>query len=183
MRMLIFMRTMGGHYPFKKVPFARFNDLFGFKRNMYDRVPHFSVGFYAYALLEYTNQHQLIRSHPSSYLFPLCVIGTVAMSHELIEWVYAELAGGDADAAFLSSQADIWDAQKGMFADTSGAIPALVVYAFCAPEQPPLTPKENACQRKRLPQQEQPFSLACVFSLPFIPLPADAIQDVLAAAG
>ncbi|GGG30904.1 membrane protein [Hymenobacter glacieicola] len=130
MSVLIFMHTIGGHYTFEKVPFAWFNDLFGFKRNMYDRVAHFSVGFYAYALLEYTDQRDLIRSRVISYLFPLCVIGTVAMSYELIEWVYAELAGGDAGAAFLGSQGDIWDAQKDMLADTSGAILALVLYAL-----------------------------------------------------
>lgn len=130
MSVLIFMHTIGGHYTFEKVPFDWFNNLFGFKRNMYDRVAHFSVGFYAYALIEYLDQRDLIRSRVISYLFPLCVIGTVAMSYELIEWVYAEVAGGDAGAAFLGSQGDIWDAQKDMLADTSGAIFALVLYAL-----------------------------------------------------
>lgn len=135
MSVLIFMHTVGGHYTFEKVPFAWFNNLFGFKRNMYDRVAHFSVGFYAYALLEYTDQRHLIRSRVISYLFPLCVIGTVAMSYELIEWVYAELAGGEAGAAFLGSQGDIWDAQKDMLADTSGALLALGLYALFGPGQ------------------------------------------------
>ena len=130
MSVLIFMHTVGGHYTFEKVPFDWFNHLFGFQRNMYDRVAHVSVGFYAYALLEYTNARRLIRSRFISYLFPLCVIGTVAMSYELIEWVYAELAGGDAGAAFLGSQGDIWDAQKDMLADTSGAVFALILYAL-----------------------------------------------------
>lgn len=130
MSVLIFMHTVGGHYTFEKVPFDWFNNLFGFKRNMYDRVAHFSVGFYAYALIEYTDQRDLIRSRVVSYLFPLCVIGTVAMSYELIEWVYAEVAGGDAGAAFLGSQGDIWDAQKDMLADTSGAVFALLLYAL-----------------------------------------------------
>ncbi len=130
MSALIFLHTVGGHYTFEKVPFDWFNDLFGFKRNMYDRVAHFTVGFYAYALIEYTDARQLIRSRAISDLYPLCVIGTVAMSYELIEWVYAELAGGDSGAAFLGSQGDIWDAQKDMLADTSGAIFALVLYAL-----------------------------------------------------
>ncbi|SDY73482.1 DUF2238 domain-containing protein [Hymenobacter psychrophilus] len=130
MSVLVFLHTVGGHYTFEKVPFDWFNDLFGFQRNMYDRVAHFSVGFYAYALIEYTDSRQLIRSRAISYLYPLCVIGTVAMSYELIEWVYAELAGGDSGAAFLGSQGDIWDAQKDMLADTSGAIFALVLYAL-----------------------------------------------------
>ncbi|RFP64498.1 DUF2238 domain-containing protein [Hymenobacter lapidiphilus] len=130
MSVLIFLHTVGGHYTFEKVPFDWFNNLFGFQRNMFDRVAHFSVGFYAYALIEYTDSRQLIRSRAISYLYPLCVIGTVAMSYELIEWVYAELAGGDSGAAFLGSQGDIWDAQKDMLADTTGAIFALALYAL-----------------------------------------------------
>lgn len=137
MSVLLFMHTVGGHYTFEKVPFDWFNNLFGFKRNMYDRVAHFSVGFYAYPIIELTDRYGTIRNRAISYLFPLCVIGTVAMSYELIEWVYAELAGGDADAAFLGSQGDIWDAQKDMLADTSGAVFALVLYALFGRKQAP----------------------------------------------
>ncbi|PJJ54830.1 DUF2238 domain-containing protein [Hymenobacter chitinivorans] len=128
MSVLLFMHTIGGYYTFEKVPFAWFNNLFGFKRNMYDRVAHVSVGFYAFAILELIDRYQVIRNRAVAYLFPLCVIGTVAMSYELIEWVYAETAGGDAGAAFLGSQGDIWDAQKDMLADTSGAVFALLLY-------------------------------------------------------
>ncbi len=130
MSVLLFMHTIGGHYTFEKVPFDWFNNLFGFKRNMYDRVAHFTVGFYAYPIIELTDRKGLIQSRFISYLFPLCVIGTVAMTYELIEWVYAVKAGGEAGAAFLGSQGDIWDAQKDMLADTSGAVFALIVYAL-----------------------------------------------------
>ncbi|TGE10161.1 DUF2238 domain-containing protein [Hymenobacter fodinae] len=130
MSVLLFMHTIGGHYTFEKVPFDWFNTLFGFKRNMYDRVAHFTVGFYAYPIIELTDRNGTIRNRFISYLFPLCVIGTVAMSYELIEWVYAVTAGGEAGAAFLGSQGDIWDAQKDMLADTSGAVFALVLYAL-----------------------------------------------------
>ncbi|QJX45999.1 DUF2238 domain-containing protein [Hymenobacter taeanensis] len=130
MSVLLFMHTIGGHYTFEKVPFDWFNNLFGFKRNMYDRVAHFTVGFYAYPIIELTDRNGTIRNRFISYLFPLCVIGTVAMSYELIEWVYAATAGGEAGAAFLGSQGDIWDAQKDMLADTSGALFALLLYAF-----------------------------------------------------
>lgn len=130
MSVLLLMHTIGGYYTFEKVPFDWFNNLFGFKRNMYDRVAHFTVGFYAFAIIELTDRLGNIRSRFISYLFPLCVIGTVAMTYELIEWVYAATAGGESGAAFLGSQGDIWDAQKDMLADTSGAIFALVLYAL-----------------------------------------------------
>ncbi|MDO7845300.1 DUF2238 domain-containing protein [Hymenobacter sp. M29] len=130
MSVLLFMHTIGGYYTFEKVPFAWFNDLFGFKRNMYDRVAHFSVGFYAYPIIELTDRLGTIRNRLVSYLFPLFAIATVAMTYEIIEWIYAAKAGGAAGAAFLGSQGDIWDAQKDMLADTSGAVVALLLYAL-----------------------------------------------------
>ncbi|GAB3836197.1 DUF2238 domain-containing protein [Hymenobacter jeollabukensis] len=136
MSVLLYMHTIGGYYTFERVPFDWFNDLFGFKRNMYDRVAHVTVGFYAYALIEYTDARGLIRSRFLSYLLPLCVIGTVAMSYEIIEWLYAATAGGESGAAFLGSQGDIWDAQKDMLADTSGAVMALVLYAVTSKRAP-----------------------------------------------
>jgi putative membrane protein len=128
MSVLIFLHTIGGYYTFEKVPFAWFNNLFGFKRNMFDRVAHVTVGFYAFAIIEQTDRRGTIRSRAISYLFPLCVIGTVAMSYELLEWIYADLSDPAAGAAFLGSQGDIWDAQKDMLADTSGAVLALALY-------------------------------------------------------
>ncbi|OON67918.1 DUF2238 domain-containing protein [Hymenobacter sp. CRA2] len=141
MSVLIYMHTIGGYYTFERVPFDWFNHLFGFQRNMYDRVAHFSVGFYAYALIEYTDSRQLIRSRFLSYLLPLCVIGTVAMSYEIIEWLYAATAGGESGAAFLGSQGDIWDAQKDMLADTSGAVAALLLYTVTNHKRPASTPQ------------------------------------------
>lgn len=130
MSVLLFMHTIGGYYTFEKVPFAWFNNLFAYKRNMYDRVAHFSVGFYAYAIIELTDKRGIIRNRTVSYLFPLFAIATVAMAYEIVEWIYAVQAGGTAGAAFLGSQGDIWDAQKDMLADTSGAVFALLLYAL-----------------------------------------------------
>ncbi|KAA9338518.1 DUF2238 domain-containing protein [Hymenobacter busanensis] len=130
MSVLIFLHTIGGYYTFERVPFDWFNHLFGFKRNMYDRVAHVSVGFFAFAILEQIDRTATIRVRWVAYLFALCVIGTVAMSYEIIEWLYADLSDPTAGAAFLGSQGDIWDAQKDMLADTSGAVLALALYAL-----------------------------------------------------
>jgi len=128
MSVLLFLHTIGGHYTFEKVPFAWFDNLFGFKRNMFDRVAHVTVGFYAFAIIELTDRYGTIRNRAISYLFPLCAIGTIAMTYELIEWIYADLSDPAAGSAFLGSQGDIWDAQKDMLADTSGAVIALALY-------------------------------------------------------
>ncbi len=129
MSVLVFMHTIGGHYTFERVPFGWFNDFFGFERNMYDRVAHFAVGFYAYAIAEWIDQTGAANRRFVTYLFPLFAIAFVAMSYEIIEWWYAALSDPMAGSAFLGSQGDIWDAQKDMLADTLGGIAALTLYA------------------------------------------------------
>lgn len=124
MFVLIYLHTIGGHYTFALVPFDWFSDFFGFERNHYDRIAHFSVGFYAFAMAEWIWSKKLVANKFLLFTYPVFTIATIAMSYELIEWWYA--AGSSADAAsamaYLGSQGDIWDAQKDMLADTLGAI-------------------------------------------------------------
>jgi putative membrane protein len=125
---LLFMHTVGGYYTFERVPFGWVTHTFGFERNHYDRVAHFSVGFYAFGLAELLIGRKLVTKPWVAYLFAIFCIGTVAALYEIIEWIYAALEGGSAGAAFLGSQGDIWDAQKDMTADISGAIFAVAVF-------------------------------------------------------
>ena len=122
MSVLLYLHTIGGHYTFERVPFGFVTSLFGFHRNHYDRVAHFSVGFYAFAIAEALVRTQAVRSRLVLFLFPVFAIAFVAMGYEVIEWWYAAAAGGASGAAFLGSQGDVWDAQKDMLADTLGAI-------------------------------------------------------------
>lgn len=128
MSVLLYMHTVGGHYTFERVPFGFVTNLFGFERNHYDRVAHFSVGFYAFAIAEVLVRARAVRSRLVLFLFPVFTIAFVAMGYELIEWWYAAAAGGTSGAAFLGSQGDIWDAQKDMLADTLGAILATALF-------------------------------------------------------
>lgn len=128
MAVLLYLHTIGGHYTFERVPFGFVTNLFGFERNHFDRIAHFSVGFYAYAIAEALVRTEAVRSRVVLFLFPVFSIAFVAMGYELIEWWYAALAGGASGAAFLGSQGDIWDAQKDMLADTLGAVVATVYF-------------------------------------------------------
>jgi putative membrane protein len=130
MSVLVYLHTIGGHYTFARVPFDFATDLFGFERNHYDRIAHFSVGFYAYAVAELLYTRRLVRSAWLLYLFPIFTIFTVAAAYEIIEWLYAVIEGGESGAEFLGSQGDIWDAQKDMLADGLGSIFAVAVFAI-----------------------------------------------------
>lgn len=127
---LIYLHTIGGHWTFALVPFDKATNLFHFGRNHFDRLAHFSVGFYAFAIAEWLFVRKLVKNNFLLFTYPVFVIATVAMSYELIEWIYADLSDPAAGAAYLGSQGDIWDAQKDMLADTLGAIFATTLFFF-----------------------------------------------------
>lgn len=128
MGVFIFLHTLGGHYTFEKVPFDWFTEYFGFERNHYDRIAHFSVGFYAYAVGEWLWSRRLVANRFLLFTYPVFAIAAIAMSYEVVEWIYAASADPAAGAAYLGSQGDIWDAQKDMLADTLGAIFATALF-------------------------------------------------------
>jgi len=130
MSIFIIMHTIGGHFTFERVPFDFITNLFGFERNHYDRIAHFTVGFYAFPLIEYLIGRKLVSKKWVAYLFGIFAIMAMSAAYELFEWTYAILSDPEAGIAVLGSQGDIWDAQKDMLADTLGGIVAAVVYLF-----------------------------------------------------
>jgi len=133
MSVLVFLHTIGGHFTFERVPFGWVTRAFGFERNHYDRIAHFSVGFYAFGIAEFLESRKLVTRRWVACWFGVLAIATVAALYEIIEWIYAALEGGSAGAAFLGSQGDIWDAQKDMLADILGALFVIVIYALVRP--------------------------------------------------
>jgi putative membrane protein len=130
MSVLIYMHTVGGHYTFAQVPFDWFNDFFGFERNMYDRVAHATVGLYAYPIIESLLGYRVVTKTWFAHLSAVAIIMAIAAGYELFEWQYAMLADPDAGIAVLGAQGDIWDAQKDILMDTSGALCAAILYAL-----------------------------------------------------
>lgn len=129
MSVLVYLHTIGGHYTFALVPFGDWmKDYFGFARNHYDRIAHFSVGFYAFPIAEWLWTKKLVANKFLLFTYPIFVIATIAMAYEIIEWWYAANASVEAGLAYLGSQGDIWDAQKDMLADTLGAIVATILF-------------------------------------------------------
>jgi putative membrane protein len=128
MFVLIYLHTIGGHWTFALVPFDYVTNFFDFERNHFDRIAHFSVGFYAFAIAEWLYVRKLVANRFLLFTYPIFTIATIAMGYEIIEWVYAASAAPEAGLAYLGSQGDIWDAQKDMLADTLGAIVATTFF-------------------------------------------------------
>ncbi len=119
---------VGGHYSYAEVPLGFWvRDAFDLARNHYDRLGHFAQGFVPAILA----REILARCSPlarSRWLPFLVVSVCLAFSafYELIEW-WGALLFGDAAAAFLGTQGDVWDTQWDMFLALAGAITALIV--------------------------------------------------------
>ena len=128
MFVLIYLHTIGGHYTFALVPFDYVTNFFNFSRNHFDRIAHFSVGFYAFGIAEWLYAKKMVTNKFLLFTYPIFVIATVAASYEIIEWWYAAGASPESAADYLGSQGDIWDAQKDMLADTLGAIVATILF-------------------------------------------------------
>lgn len=123
------LHTIGGHYTFANVPFDFFTDLIGAQRNHFDRLGHYSIGFYAFPIAELLTRKKLA-TPVVTYLFALLSIMALAAGYEIVEWWFAVLEGGNAGVEFLGAQGDVWDAQKDMLADTLGAITVLIIFFF-----------------------------------------------------
>ena len=134
MAVWLFWHTVGGHYTFARVPFGWFSDMLGFERNHFDRLGHFSVGLYAYPMMEWLLRKRYCGSVLAGF-FALFFIMSIAAGYEIVEWWFAALEGGDAGVDFLGAQGDIWDAQKDMLADTLGALCAIALYLLVRPDR------------------------------------------------
>ncbi len=131
MGFLIFLHTLGGHFTFARVPFGLITETFGFARNHFDRMAHFTVGFYAWPLAECLLRRRLTASRGVLFFFPVSAILAIAALYEIFEWQYAVLGDPNAGAAVLGSQGDIWDAQQDMLADGLGALTTTLLFLWC----------------------------------------------------
>lgn len=132
------LHTLGARYLYSYVPYDVWSEqvlgisiskTFGFQRNHYDRVVHFSYGLLlAVPIQEFERRHLRLSVALSSVLAIECIIATSA-SYELIEWFVAVIFTPDWADQFLGQQGDMFDAQKDMALATSGAIVSISVLA------------------------------------------------------
>ncbi|MBV6415655.1 MAG: Inner membrane protein YjdF [Steroidobacteraceae bacterium] len=132
------LHTIGAHYTYAQVPYdawsrntlgVSIDALFGWERNNFDRVVHFSYGL----LLAYPIRELFLRVAAVKgfwgYFLPLDLTMSTSALYEMIEWAAAVMFGGDLGAAFLGTQGDQWDAQKDMALASLGALAAMCITA------------------------------------------------------
>ncbi len=129
--------TVGGHFPFSRVPFDFFNDLlaklnmdflFPNGRNNFDRVGHYLVGVFAYPIAELALAKRWVANRWVAVVLGIFAIGFWGALYEVIEMIFAVNAGSTNGTDFLGAQGDIWDAQKDMALDILGALTVSVLF-------------------------------------------------------
>ena len=120
----VILNTIGSHYTYSEVPVGDWmRDAFGFSRNHYDRLVHFSFG-----LLMLLPIRELAIRNPKAMggfaVFYLSIAGVAfwSLTYEIIEWLVAAVADPAAGTAYLGTQGDAWDAQKDMALACAGAL-------------------------------------------------------------
>ena len=118
----------GGHYSYAKAPLGFWMEQwFGWTRNNYDKIGHFTQGF----IPAIWGREILIRlkvvknSGWLNFLLVASILGFSAF-YEFVEW-WVSLLSGEAGDAFLGTQGYIWDTQSDMLYCFIGAILALLL--------------------------------------------------------
>ncbi len=125
------LHTLGARYLYSYVPYDTWSeflfginitDLFGFERNHYDRLVHFSYGLLLVVpIQEFERRYFGLSTKLSDVLAIECILATSA-AYELGEWLVAVVFAPEWAEAFLGQQGDIFDAQKDMTLATVGAV-------------------------------------------------------------
>ena len=169
----------GGHYTYALTPLGDWmQEAFHFSRNHYDRIGHLMQGF-GPAIIA---RELLLRTspmRPGKWLFTIVTLSVLGISacYEFTEW-WAALAAGDAAAAFLGTQGDVWDTQWDMFLAGCGAIAAQLILRRVHDRQLAAHRSLCSCQvrdtaaaRRDLPHQQRNTSDERVASPPSTPGP------------
>ncbi|WP_244940602.1 DUF2238 domain-containing protein [Corticibacter populi] len=132
------LHAIGAHYTYAEVPYERWsqaltghslNAWFGWERNQFDRLVHFSYGLLlAVPMREFFLKIVEVRGF-WSYFLPMDITLSTSALFELFEWGAAEWFGGDLGMAYLGTQGDVWDAHKDMALAALGAVLAMCLCA------------------------------------------------------
>jgi putative membrane protein len=125
------LHTIGARYLYSYVPYdawaerllgMNITETFGFQRNHYDRLVHFSYGLLMVVpIREFERRHLGLSAALASVLAVECILATSA-AYELVEWGVSIVFAPDWAGQFLGQQGDVFDAQRDMALATAGAI-------------------------------------------------------------
>ena len=138
--LFLLTHIIGARYLYSYVPYddwtqrlfnVQLSTLFGWQRNMYDRLVHFSYGLLLFSAMYESLKHLLkIESSKQLIVITLMLNMSTSMLYELFEWGIATTLSPEAAEAYNGQQGDIWDAHKDMALALLGGIIAAVLYGL-----------------------------------------------------
>ena len=130
----LMLHEVGAHYTYSLVPYdaaahalagTSVSGLLGFERNHFDRLMHLLYGILLTpAALDLVDARTAARGGWRP-LFAGTFLASHAVAYEVIEWLAAEVFGGDLGTAYLGTQGDGFDAPKDMALAVAGSLLAL----------------------------------------------------------
>lgn len=140
--LFLIIHIIGARYLYSYVPYddwieqlvgVRLDELFGWQRNMYDRLVHFSYGLLLFSAM-FESAKSIFAIHSTKRLIVLALMMNMSSSllYELIEWSIAMTLSPEAAEAYNGQQGDIWDAHKDMAIALLGGLIAASIVLFQA---------------------------------------------------
>ncbi len=117
------LHTIAAHYTYPKVPVGFWLDnLFHFQRNHFDRIVHFSFGFFmTYPLVEIFRRGCQAKGWLLPYLVVMTILGFSGFWEIMEAWA-GQIAHPDLERALVGHQGDVWDPQRDMAAALYGSL-------------------------------------------------------------
>ncbi|WP_281950639.1 DUF2238 domain-containing protein [Nitrosophilus kaiyonis] len=119
---------IGAHFTYNDVPYFTF-EIFGEKRNYYDRIVHFLFGLLVFPSFFEIYYHQKY-SKNLSLLIAFLYIASISAAYEIAEWIVVDISHSGQKGFCLITQGDVWDSQKDMASAMIGAFLSLLIYKF-----------------------------------------------------
>ena len=138
--LFLIVHIVGARYLYSYVPYddwmdqlfgLRLDELFGWQRNMYDRLVHFSYGLLLFnAMIDISKSVFKVHSVKLLIIIALMINMSSSLLYELLEWSIAMTLSPEAAEAYNGQQGDIWDAHKDMTLALLGGLIAAGIMLF-----------------------------------------------------
>ncbi|MGQ0811861.1 MAG: DUF2238 domain-containing protein [Nitrospiraceae bacterium] len=117
------LHTVAVHYTYPQVPLGFWLERwFDFHRNHFDRIVHFSFGFFlTLPLVEIFRRRCNAKGWLLPYLVVITILGFSAFWEIIEAWV-GQVAHPDLEKALVGHQGDVWDPQRDMAAALYGSL-------------------------------------------------------------
>ena len=142
----LFIHIIGARYLYSYVPYDAWtqqlfsislSELFGWQRNMYDRLVHFSYGLLLFfGMIESSESIFKVQSTKLLIAIALMINMSSSLLYELLEWGIAATLSPEAAEAYNGQQGDVWDAHEDMALALLGGLIAAAIILFQTRKRP-----------------------------------------------